>query len=147
MGEGKRSRSRIGRMAADDTGGEIKGDMATVCDKAADYLLEDSTDLTLLFGPVVWRPSDGTSARQWYFIVVGCDRRGEARHDYLGAETEADAVTLRAGVKAALVSRPPCVMHDFDDELGMAKLAEILWPCAKMTRIREQIEAERAVRA
>jgi len=44
----------------------------------------------------------------------------------------------------ALVERRPCVMHDFDDELEMAKWAEAAWPCAKSTRIRKSIEAERA---
>jgi hypothetical protein len=62
--------------------------MAEICAETAAYLLEGSIDRTLLFGPVVWLPSDGPSARQWCFIVVGCDRIGETRHDQLNAETE-----------------------------------------------------------
>ena len=34
-------------------------------------------------------------------------------------------------------------MIDFDDELTMARQAEAVWPCAKIMRVREQIEAER----
>jgi len=142
MGEAKR-RSRLGQQLADDEEGEIKGDMAEICAETADYLLEASIDRTLLFGPVVWLPSDGTSARQWRFIVVGCDRTGETRVDQLNAETEADTMAFRAGVMAALIEHRPCVMIDFDDELQMARQAEAAWPCAKITRLREGIEAER----
>ena len=60
---------------------EVKGDVAAIYSGTAAYLLEESVDRTFLFGPVVWRPSDGTSARQWEFIVVACDpdRRDMAR--------------------------------------------------------------------
>jgi hypothetical protein len=144
MSEAKRRRSRIARLLANGEQGQIKGARADVCAEAADYWLERSVDRTLLVSPVAWRPSDGTSALEWYFIVVGCDRTGEMRHDQLFAETEADTVVLRADVMAALAAYPPCVLHAFDDELAMAKLAEILWPCAKITSIRERIEAKRA---
>ena len=123
--------------------GEIKGDMAKMYDELAAYLLDGSIDRTLLFGPVVWRPSDGTSARRWYFVVAGCDRTGETRVNHLIAETEAETVALRAGVMAALIKHRPCVAIDFDDELEMAKQAEAAWPGPKITRIREGIEAER----
>jgi hypothetical protein len=133
------NRRRIGRSAA----GDLKGDMAEICAETAAYLLEGSIDRMLLFGPVVWLPSDGTSARQWCFIVVGCDRTGETRHDQLNAETESDTLAFRAGVMAALIELRSCVMHDFDDELAMARMAEAAWPGAKVTRLRQQIEAER----
>jgi DnaJ-domain-containing protein 1 len=152
MGEAKRRKpvsrkeaERMGRAmnAAVETV-EVKGDMAEICSGTAAYLLEGSVDRTLLFGPVIWRPSDGTSARRWCFIVVGCDRTGETRHDQLGAETEDDTVALRSDIMAALVAHRPCVAIDFNDELEMAKVAEANWPCAKITRIRQGIEAERA---
>ena len=139
MGEATRRRSRIGRSPK----GEIKGPSAEIYADIAAYLLEASADRTLLFGPVAWRPSDGTSAKQWYFVVVGCDRKGETYHDVLHAECEADAVENRAGVMAALIEHRPCVMHDFDDELALARMAEAAWPGAKITRLRQQIEAER----
>lgn len=138
MGEANRRRSRIGRSSI----GDLKGDMAEICAETAAYLLEGSIDRTLLFGPVVWLPSDGTSARQWRFIVVGCDRTGETRHDQLNAETEADTMAFRAGVMAALIEHRPCVMYDFDDD-ALARMAEAAWPGAKITRLRQQIEAER----
>ena len=144
MGEAKRRHSRIDRLLANNETAQIKGDMAELCAETAAYLLDGSLDRTLLFGPVVWLPSDGTSARVWAFIVVGCDRTGETRHDQLKADTEADTVDLRTGVMAALVSHRPCVMHDFADEKEMAKWAEAIWPCPKITRIREAIEADRS---
>jgi hypothetical protein len=137
MGESNRRRSRI------EAEGEIKGDMAEICTETAAYLLNDSVDRTLLIGPVSWRPSDGTSPRLRYFIVVGCDRTGKTFVDQLAAATEADTMEMRAGLMAALIARRPCVAIDFNDELQMAKWAESAWPCAKITRIREGIEAER----
>jgi hypothetical protein len=146
MGKTKHRRRRIARLLPNGEQGQIKGARADVCAKAADYWLERSVDRTLLVGPVAWQPSDGPSALEWFFIVVGCDWTGEMRHDELFAETEADTVALRADVMAALAARPPCVLHDFDDELEMAKVAEANWPCAKITGIRQAIEAERAAR-
>jgi hypothetical protein len=81
-------------------------------------VLKGSADRTLFFGPVVWRPSDGTSARLWYFVVVGCDRQSEARVDQLVAGTEADTVAMRTGIMTALVAHKPCVAIAFDDELA-----------------------------
>ena len=134
MGEAKR-RKPVKRKQA-----EVKGDGADVCAKVAAYLLAGSVDRTLLFGPVVWRPTDGTTSRRWYFMVAACHQAGEMWHVQLFAETEADTVALRTDVMAALVKRPPCVLHDFDDELAMAKVA-----CARITDIRQAIEAARAV--
>ena len=143
LGE-KRQRSRIRRSMAKGESGEIKGRAAEVYAEAAAYLLEGAVDRMLLFGPVVWLPSDSDEARVWRFVVIS-KKTGETWHDQLGAPNEADTVEMRAGIMAALVGMGSCVMIDFDDELAMAKHAEAAWPCAKITRIRERIEAERAV--
>jgi hypothetical protein len=136
MGEARR---RIGRSPE----GEIRGPAADVYADIAAYLLDGSADRMLLLGPVVWFPSDGTSARRWSFNVVGCSRTGEARHDQLNAETEAEALEFRAGLFAALVDHGSCLLQDLDDELHMARMAEAAWPGDKITRLRERIEAER----
>jgi hypothetical protein len=151
MGEAKRRKpvrreeaERMGRaLNADAAMVEVKGDVEELCSGMAAYLLEGSIDRTLLFGPVVWAPSDGMSARRWWFHVVGCDRTGEVWNDELTAETEADTVALRADVMVALVAHPPCVAIDFNDELEMAKVAEANWPCTTITGIRQGIEAKR----
>jgi hypothetical protein len=80
------------------------------------------------------------------------------RHDQLFAETETDITALRSDVMAALVANPPCVLHDFNDELAMAKVARPYGPApgsrtsAKRSRLNAQpgrreagrmVEAER----
>jgi hypothetical protein len=151
MGEAKRRKpvarqkaERMGRaLNADAEAVEIKGDMAELCAGTAAYLLEGSVDRT----PCLVR-SSGSRA-------MGL-RRGVGISSSLAAITRVKRDTisfslrqrptpwlLRSGVKTALVAHPPCVLHDFDDELRLAKLAEILWPCAKITGIRQSIEAER----
>jgi hypothetical protein len=145
MGEANRRR-RLGRLLANADGCQIEGCAAEIYDETAVYLLDGSTDRTLFFGPVVWRASDGTSSRQWYFMVAGCDRRQQMRCDQLLADSEGAAVEFRAGIMLALVRHQPCVVIDFDDELQMARHAEAAWPCAKITRIREGIEEERSDR-
>jgi hypothetical protein len=117
--------------------------VAETCCEAAAYLIGNSADRTLLFGPVAWLPSDGTSARRWYLIVIGCDQAGETWLNDLGAETKGDTEALRASVMAALIEHRPCVMHDFDDELEMVKWAEAVWPSTKIMQVREGVEAER----
>jgi len=37
------------------------------------------------------------------------------------------------------------VIHDCDDELQMARLCEILWPCERITDLRKAVERERGV--
>jgi hypothetical protein len=148
MGEAARRKEaeRIGRHMASPEVREstIKGKPADVCAAAAAYLLESSVDRTLLFGPVVWLPSDGTSARQWYFMVTGCEPSGETFSDRINAQTEDMAVEMREGIKMALVLLRPAVMFDFDDELEAIRWAEAAWPGGKITRIRKAIETERA---
>ena len=112
---------------------EVKGDVAEICSGTAAYLLEGSVDRCFLFGRGVQ-----TSARQWGFIVVGCDRTGEIWHDQFNAETEADAVALRAGLMNALDVGLPWT-EDINDELEVAKAAEAFWPYAKIARTRQGI--------
>ena len=100
----------MGRILNSDVGTvEVKGDMAEICAGTAAFLLEGSVDRTLFFGSVVWQPSDGTSARRWYFMVVGGDQTGEMRCDQLNAETEADTLALRSGVMDVLAKPPRAV--------------------------------------
>jgi hypothetical protein len=35
------------------------------------------------------------------------------------------------------------VLHEFDDELRFAEFLETMWPCARTTRIRANVERER----
>lgn len=104
----------------------------------AEFLVSKAVDHMIVFGPLVWRPSDGGSSKYWYFIVGSADESGEFHCDQIigGADD-------RLALLAALVSRPPLLVHDFADELEMARFCEAAWPCAKITRIRKQLEQER----
>ena len=97
-----------------------------VCSAAATYLLAGSVDRTLLFGPVVWRPSDGTASRRWYFVVAG-------RHQQAGCGTfrfppSARSTPWRCAPASwtcsPSIARAVCAI--FSDELAMAKVAENL---------------------
>ena len=62
----------------------------------------------------------------------------------VGARSYAEANDLRDRVRLRLLVHPirPC-LHEFADELEMAKWAERTWPSAKVTALRRQIGAER----
>ena len=115
---------------------EVKGDMVEICAGTAAFLLAGSVDRTLLFGPIVWRPSDGTSARQWYFMVVGGDQTGEMRCDQLNAETEADTLALRSGVMDVLAKHPRAVCAISATNWRWRNWPKArLWTCARITSI------------
>jgi hypothetical protein len=61
----------------------------------------------------------------------------------MSAEIEADTLALHSGIVDMLAKHPLYGLRDFSDELAMAKVAENLWPCDKITDIRKVIEAAR----
>jgi hypothetical protein len=102
------------------------------------FLISKAADRTLAFGPLVWQPSRDGLSKCRYFIVGSADQCGEFHcNQIIGSEDD------RLALLAELVALRPLVIHDFDDELEMARFCESLWPCGKITRIREQIERER----
>jgi hypothetical protein len=53
---------------------------------------------------------------------------------------------MRLSLLAALLRRKGgVIVHDVADELQMVKLCEGLWPGEKISKIRKQIEFERAI--
>jgi hypothetical protein len=106
----------------------------------AEFLVSKAADRTLAIGPLVWQPSDGNASKHWYFVVGSADSTAEFHCDQITVGGESD----RVGFLAELVRHRPLVVHTFDDELQLANFCESLWPCAKITRIREQLEQERA---
>lgn len=95
----------------------------------------------ILIGPVVWQPKD--DGRFWYFVVATGDGDG-AHFDQLGSPERHLAEELRAALILALIEERGVVLHDTDDELTMARLAQALWPSEKTSRVRAGIEAEQA---
>jgi hypothetical protein len=100
-----------------------------------------TVDHHVLLGPIVWEPRN--SARRWYFIVITGNRK-RARYDKLGAETSDLCEQFRAALSLALVnrSRKPLVILDLDDELSLARAAEVLWPSDETSKIQRHVEAE-----
>jgi hypothetical protein len=116
-------------------------------DLMVEHLLADVAGAVphLMLGPVVWQIPAGSDRQQWYF-VVGSGGRDGFWCDQLGGTGKADTAKIREAVRLRLLQSPPIVVHDFDDELEMAKWCEAIWPCAMTTEIRTTIEAERRCR-
>jgi hypothetical protein len=98
---------------------------------------------------VVWRPSDGTASRYWY-VIICTSHNGEPYitkidlppcDDHDGAIAEQARLMFEIAA-AATKAKNPVIVHTFDAELDMAKWCEKLWPCPRMTKLRETVEAE-----
>lgn len=112
-----------------------------------DYILADRADAHVVVGPLCWRPSDGLSAKIWYFNVATAGKDTGFRCDQIVVEHGGAAASghgMRRAFLVALMSRPPIIIHDADDELYMARLCEALWPGERITKLRESVETERA---
>jgi hypothetical protein len=112
----------------------------------ADSVLHGGGDApTVTIGPLVWGIEPGHDTKHWYFIVGSADARGNFRTDQLKIEKDDKALAeeTRAALMLVFIERRPVVMHDFDDELAMARYCEALWPCDKTHRLRASVEQER----
>jgi hypothetical protein len=121
---------------------------------------------TVILGPVVWRPKDdGTLTmhktfdpvwgryaielddRLWYFVCAsGGSGTSRFEVDQMAGPGKAQAITMRAQLRARLTQhRPAVVIHEFADELTMARCCEAVWSSAKAREIRQGIETDRAI--
>jgi hypothetical protein len=141
MGEAKRKQTARNRLAE---GTRTFSNDVEAFDLMADHLLDEAGDINVVIGPVVHPPvgQDGPD----YFMVATSEKDRGFRSDQISIGEGYDGEAMRAGIAMALVRRKPIVIHDVDDELYMAKLCEMLWPGERITRLREAIEAERAVK-
>lgn len=112
--------------------------------EAVRHILRDRADDNVVVGPLCWRPSDGLCAKIWYFSVGTAGKGSGFRCDQMIVEEGVNGHEPRAAFIMALVSRPPIVIHDVDDELHAARLCECLWPGERITKLRERVETERA---
>jgi hypothetical protein len=112
--------------------------------RIAEYLLSDITSPHIIIGPLVWQPSNGITARRWYFTLARFT--AEFGFDLFEVEVDSDDLLARSALKLALIQlrQRPIILHDVDDELEMAKLCETLWPSERISHIRASIEAERS---
>jgi hypothetical protein len=111
-----------------------------------DFLVAKAADRTLAIGPLVWQPSDGTSSKQWYFVVGSGDEAKQFHCDQIVVDSNTPE-EYRLAVLTELFTRRPLVVHTFDDEVTMSRWCEALWPCEKSKRIRQSIETDYATRA
>jgi hypothetical protein len=102
-----------------------------------------ATDRNIVIGPTVWQPSDGRSARRWYFAIATCGATGIRLDQVCVADKEHGEASKAAVIADLTIVRPPLVVHLVDDELYMARLCETLWPGERISEIRAAVEAER----
>ena len=121
-------------------------DVGEVALRFADHVLRDTGEAPhIIIGPVVWKLSD-RDGRHWYFVVGSSAASGQFRIDCLtiAMDERTVAENTRAALMLTFLERKPVVMHDFDDELRMAKFFEAVFPCDKTRSIRANLERERA---
>lgn len=107
------------------------------------HTLEGANDINVVVGPLCWQPSDGSNARHWYFMIA----TSETRRGFCVDQVTVDAETRetdRQRIIVEFMQRRPLFLHTFEDELDMARWCEAMWPGERITRIRKDIERERA---
>jgi hypothetical protein len=125
--------NRKARRAAKKTrrSGKPPVDLNCTLEEMVEHLLHDAGDIHVVVTPVVWHPTDGSTA--------GPDKAWRADR-IMGGEEDRNILLM------ALASRRPLVIHDMDDELQAAKFCEVLWPGERITNVRKGIEIERGER-
>lgn len=112
----------------------------------ANHVTQGTGDVpTLILGPIVWTTQPGRDGRDWYFTVASIDTAKEIRIDQfkIGMDDLPLAEKCRALLMLELIQRRPCVIHDCDDELEMAKWCAALCPCERTRSLLANVEAER----
>ena len=118
----------------------ISGSRAALIRHVLQRIKADGAEQVML-GPVVLDPAD----KPYFVLVTGSEGSG-SHIDQIGTPTEDVAEQLRGSLLIAVATElRSIVIHDFDDELRMARFGEALWP-DRFTSIRTAIEAERATK-
>jgi hypothetical protein len=122
-------------------GETIKGDLSKMVGVIADHILQgEDRSPHLMIGPLVWKDEDC-----WYFVIGSNDRDGFRVDKIVVGEDRPFGEQLRSFVYFEFLQRQPIVLHDFDDELEMAKWCEGIWPSEQTRQIRAAMESERAM--
>jgi hypothetical protein len=113
----------------------------------ADYALGDAGEPCIVVGPCCYQPSDGRTARRWYFCISTCGPDKQFRTDSVTVDPSwgeglDGAEAARASFLRMLMTRKPLVIHDVGDEVTMARLCESLWPGEWVTKLRQAVEDE-----
>jgi hypothetical protein len=112
----------------------------------ADYILQGTGNTpTIAISPLVWVIEAGCDTRTWLFHVGSASSAGKFRMDAFQCRADRDlAERSRIAMMVEFAGRGPVVIHEFDDELRFAEFCETMWPCERTTRIRVDVERERA---
>jgi hypothetical protein len=104
-------------------------------------LFKNLTGQHVVIGPLVWQPSDGKAGKVWYFVLVLSYADKGLRIIRLDADRKSDRTLM---LRTMAQQKLPVTVHDMGDELEMAKLCEVIWPCERTSRIRATVQAEYA---
>jgi hypothetical protein len=104
-------------------------------DEAAATFAREANGASVIVGPLLWQPADGSAGKRWYFHVVTKEAMTQVT---LPARDD----SVPSALALALTARGVIVGY-FLDELELARWRERYWPGAKATRIQALIEAER----
>jgi hypothetical protein len=141
---GEANREAPDWIECDGPDGFQRGSQHEVYAAIAAFLIENSDDRIFLVGPVSWAPSDGTSARQWRFVVLTA-KGGETRCDTVQTQDRMTAEAARVVVMAALIARRPCVVACFANAGEMVAQACAQWPrCDAIRRLQQAVDAARS---
>jgi len=90
--------------------------------------------------PLVWVPSDGTSAKRIYFcIATGPDFKVDA----VNCDSDDPAALMDAVILAIAATDPPKIVHITCTELQAASLCATLWPGKKTAEMLKTVESEK----
>jgi hypothetical protein len=93
-----------------------------------------------MVGTMPWREKRSDKR---YFVVATSQKRRGFGCDQVIFNSRDEAGHFRRQLMLELCSRPPLVVHDFDDELEMVQWCNATWPCEKTASILRDTERER----
>jgi hypothetical protein len=118
-------------------------------DRIVKHVLKGSDSDHVVIGPLVHPPlnDNRTSGHDYLTIATSEPGRGFRLDSIVAGRGGGEGVSgkpLRIQLIAAFRANRKLVIHDVGDELDMARLCERLWPGERITRLRKEVEAERA---
>jgi len=119
----------------------FEGNFSKMIGAVADVVLQgEDRSPHVMIGPLVCRDKD-----HWYFVIGGSDRDGFKVDKIAVGDNRQFGEHVRGSIYIELLQRRRVVLHDFDDELEMAKWCERIWPSDQTSQIRAAMESERAM--
>jgi hypothetical protein len=107
----------------------------------------DAGEPCVVVGPCCFQPTDGKMSKRWYFSVLTCGPDKQFRTDRVDidpswGEGSDGAHAARESFLEVLATRKSVAVLDASDELTAVRWGESLWPGERITRLRQDMEAE-----